>query len=125
MTFESFSKWKEEKAKEKEKKDIEDKAKREADIKSGKAMRSGREMFVYNPELFVDDEGVIDFTEFEPEEKDEGPVVTLSATGTSISAVTSNGPKSADGEPEAKESGKVEVEEDLFLEDDIPDEDED
>eukprot|EP01098_Paradermamoeba_levis_P005267 TRINITY_DN2233_c0_g2_i1.p1 TRINITY_DN2233_c0_g2~~TRINITY_DN2233_c0_g2_i1.p1 ORF type:complete len:370 (-),score=161.94 TRINITY_DN2233_c0_g2_i1:42-1151(-) len=84
VTLELFLKWKEEKIKQKQKKMEEDESKRKADLKVGKTSMSGREMFIFNPELFVDDEDALD--EYEQQE-DEGPVVELSATATSISAV--------------------------------------
>ena len=34
-------------------------------------MRSGRDLFVFNPDLFIDDENVMDVQELEPEVKNE------------------------------------------------------
>jgi hypothetical protein len=67
LTKELFMKWKEEKMKKEEEQNKLDEAQRQQDIKSGKAMRSGREMFMFNPDLFVDEEGVLDTEELEPE----------------------------------------------------------
>lgn len=69
--MELFLKWKEEKKKKKEENEKNLKEKREADIKLGKVLRSGREMFVYNPDLFVDEENVFDTSLLPPEELNE------------------------------------------------------
>eukprot|EP01114_Cavostelium_apophysatum_P003681 TRINITY_DN1377_c1_g1_i2.p1 TRINITY_DN1377_c1_g1~~TRINITY_DN1377_c1_g1_i2.p1 ORF type:complete len:368 (+),score=152.10 TRINITY_DN1377_c1_g1_i2:166-1269(+) len=120
ITKESFLKWKEDKKKEKTEKQKADKDKRDADIKAGRTMRSGREMFDYNPELFQDDidADVVDIAEL-PEEQNEGPVITIDVTGTSIKTTVTN----QEGEEEEGEEneGKQEIQEDLFVEDDIPD----
>jgi len=77
VTLETFKKWKEDKIirKAQEAKTAEEK--RLADIKAGKTSMSGREMFVFNPDLFVDDESATDinaiFTELGDEQEDEGP----------------------------------------------------
>ncbi len=128
-----------------------DREKREQDIKQGKAMRSGREMFMFNPDLFVDEEDVMDTSILEPEDDDEAPAIVLEATGTSISArvIRAGNNKQqkkeekkgeeggeeeeADGDEEEDNSGGedengkeeeedgVAVNEDLFVEEDIPD----
>jgi len=86
-----FLRWKEEKKKQREQEVAEQKKKREENIKVGKDMRSGREMFEFNPNLFVDDEDVIDTSELQPEgDEDEGPVYVLEATGTSLTRKTLN-----------------------------------
>jgi len=125
ITLENFLAWKEEKKKEK----LEQEKARNVEIKTGKAMRSGREMFTFNPELFKDDEDadVVDFEGLEPEDKYEGPVVIIDATGTSIRRII----KTEDGEEYDDTNGKKEetnqdqkssnVQEELFVEDDIPD----
>eukprot|EP01133_Synstelium_polycarpum_P016095 gene16095-19152_t len=68
VTLETFTKWKEEKRIQKLSlaKDAEEK--RIADIKAGKTSMSGREMFVFNPDLFVDDDSAIDVTSKEYEQ---------------------------------------------------------
>jgi len=149
LTLELFLKWKQEKKKEKEKKMEQERAKREEDVKSGKTMRSGREMFIFNPDLFVDEEGVIDVGELDPNEnKDEGPVINIEVSETSITTrITNaeddnhsgkeemsdgengqqsgsdqeNGNENSEGENGQEENG-VEVKEELFREDEIPDE---
>lgn len=70
MTLEIFLKWKEEKKQKKEMEALESKRKREEAIKLGKAMRSGREIFEFNPELFVDDDDVFDTEELGENEED-------------------------------------------------------
>ncbi|EFA82915.1 CCCH-type zinc finger-containing protein [Heterostelium album PN500] len=71
VTLETFLKWKEEKRIQKEKAAKEAEEKRAADIKAGKTSMSGREMFVYNPDLFIDDEAAIDVKDKEYEEPEE------------------------------------------------------
>jgi len=142
LTLELFLKWKQDKKKEKEEKLASDKVQRETDIRSGKAMRSGREMFIFNPDLFVDDDGAVDVTELEPEKEDEGPVIELEIGETSIKTRITNaetseqhqdsgGEGSSQEEPEEKEetedqteNGKSEIQENLFTEEDIPESDE-
>mmetsp|Transcript_22685 Transcript_22685/g.31586 ORF Transcript_22685/g.31586 Transcript_22685/m.31586 type:complete len:410 (-) Transcript_22685:42-1271(-) len=158
LTLELFLKWKEEKKKERDEKEKQDREKRENEVKTGKAMRSGREIFMYNPDLFVDDDDVLDTEELEPEEEDEH-VINIQATGTSISLnITGNtnankkgktmqeemeedpffqasydeGPEdnnnnnneTQDVDELASKVDGVQVQEELFNEDDIPDEDE-
>ncbi|PRP80333.1 CCCH-type zinc finger-containing protein [Planoprotostelium fungivorum] len=136
LTRETFEKWKADKKKAKEEKELAEKSQRDADIKSGKTMRSGRDLFLYNPDLFVDDENVFETEGLEPEEDDE-PAIHLSATGTSITSTKTGGEGSfiaydADGNlitnvsnKEEKETvekvAKLDVNEELFNEDDIPD----
>jgi len=75
VTKENFLKWKAEKKRKKElaKKEAEDK--RLADIKAGRTVMSGREMFVFNPDMFVDDDAALDIDdnlgENEPDQEDE------------------------------------------------------
>jgi len=145
LTLELFLKWKDEKKKEKEDDEKEQQQKRDADIKSGRIMRSGREMFVYNPDLFVDDEDVLDTALLPEEKEDEGPIIRIEVSGTSISTRTENEynddgdeveseeqigngkEEESDGEEketeEGEENGTGEIEESLFVEEDIPDED--
>lgn len=58
VTFETFMEWKKKKERE------EEKAKAEA-ATSGKQQMSGRELFVYDPSLFVDDDGAADGDTYE------------------------------------------------------------
>lgn len=60
VTLENFLKWKEEKKRKKEQVRKEAEEKRLADIKAGKTLMSGREMFVFNPDVFVDDDEAAD-----------------------------------------------------------------
>jgi len=103
LTLELFLKWKEEKKTEKEKNEKEISAKRDADIKSGKIMRSGREMFIYNPDLFVDDEDVLDTDELPQEKEDEGPIIRIEVSGTSINTRTENGKENGEENGEENE----------------------
>jgi len=149
LTLELFLKWKEEKKKQFEDAQKEQSIKREADIRSGKVMRSGREMFVFNPSLFVDDDDVLDTTELPVEKEDEVQVIRIEVSGTSITRRTENGEEEeqedgeegvqeessgeegmergskeeeSDGENEnQKEEPPIMIEESLFVEEDIPD----
>jgi hypothetical protein len=80
-------------------------------------MRSGREMFEFNPDLFRDEEDVLDADELEPEleEEDQGPIRTIDVTETSIKTTVTNS---------IEENGKEIVDETLFNEEEIPEEDE-
>lgn len=101
-------KWKEEKIKKLEEAKAAERAKRESDIKSGKVMRSGREMFVFNPDVFnIDDDDVMDMSELEPDESDDGPVINIDVTGTSITT-TRRGFDDEDGEGNDEGNGEDE-----------------
>jgi len=112
LTLELFLKWKQEKKQKLEQRAKDDALAREADIKSGKIMRSGREMFQFNPDLFVDEEDTLDYSTMaaEPEETD-GPIHILEATGTSLSRKDIEGMK----------NGKEDINEELFQEEELPD----
>jgi len=115
LTLDLFLKWKAEKKKQKEDADKVAREKREQDIRSGKAMRSGREMFDFNPDLFKDEDDVLDTEELEPEpEQDDGPIIDIDVTGTSIKTTVTH--------PDETEQNTEN--EELFKEEDIPDEDE-
>jgi len=85
VTIERFLAWKA--ARDKAKKEAQEKAdeKRKSDIKSGKAQMSGREIFMQNPELFIDDDEAVTADDFKPEEDVQETILTV--TGTSITAV--------------------------------------
>eukprot|EP01113_Clastostelium_recurvatum_P009785 TRINITY_DN1475_c0_g1_i4.p1 TRINITY_DN1475_c0_g1~~TRINITY_DN1475_c0_g1_i4.p1 ORF type:complete len:367 (+),score=145.66 TRINITY_DN1475_c0_g1_i4:47-1147(+) len=74
VTLETFLVWKEQKRKRKEEEAKAAEDKRQADIKAGRTVMSGREMFVFNPDLFVDDEAATDFdiSELGPDDEDDG-----------------------------------------------------
>eukprot|EP01097_Dermamoeba_algensis_P004240 TRINITY_DN2800_c0_g1_i1.p1 TRINITY_DN2800_c0_g1~~TRINITY_DN2800_c0_g1_i1.p1 ORF type:complete len:380 (-),score=140.34 TRINITY_DN2800_c0_g1_i1:176-1315(-) len=136
LTLELFLKWKADKVIQKKKKEEEEEAKRKAELKPGKVgQMSGREMFTFNPELFIDDDDAID--EYEQVENIDGPIIELSATGTSISLNIKEGGGQEDKEREnedgeshqngeengevediADKLGGVEVDESLFTEED-------
>lgn len=148
VTLETFLEWKKRKKQKREADLMEVERKKSEDIKSGKKIMSGRDLFTYNPDLFVDDEegGALDMDEY-AEQTDDNEV-ELEITATSIvrhvKEKTANGEDgseegSADGEDnheasnesggeqqEENESGdekEVPVDESLFLEDeDVPEE---
>jgi len=70
LTLELFLKWKADKRKQQTEADKVAKEKRDSDIKAGKAMRSGREIFEFNPDLFKDEDDVLDTEELEPEQEE-------------------------------------------------------
>jgi len=115
LTLENFLKWKEEKKRKKEEKQKESRSQREIDLKSGKAMRSGREVFEFNPDLFIDEEDVMETEQFESETQDEGPIIKIEVTPTSIrTTITNNNSEENDQKSNGKEEGVI-VEESLFV----------
>jgi len=148
ITLESFLKWRENKKKENEVKAKDEREKKENEQKShGKSMRSGREVFIFNPNLFIDDDDgdVIDISEL-PQEELDGPIINIDVTGTSIrtritndeeneneddddndddeendTAYDDDGELINDGKDEIVDEVATAVQEDLFVEDDIPD----
>lgn len=117
LTLELFLKWKEDKKKSKEAKiaaEIQQAKKDSTDSRANKAMRSGRALFTFNPDLFMDDEDadVVDLDELPQEDRIDGPIIELDVTGTSIRTTITNA---------GKEEQEEDVQEDLFVEDDIPD----
>jgi len=103
VTKELFLAWKANR--EKSKREEQEKAieKRKADIKSGKIQMSGREIFMQNPELFIDDDEAAGVEVFTPEFKLNETVLTV--TGTSITAVKKDNDKEKEkvGEEEPKD----------------------
>jgi len=60
VTKERFMKWKADKAAARAKAEAEAATERAKEIKAGRAHRSGRELFVFNPDLFIDDDDAAD-----------------------------------------------------------------
>lgn len=70
VTPETFAKWK--KAQRKKKNIKKAKAKKEAVKKNaGRAMMSGRDLFAFNPDVFVDDEDAVDEIDFSDEDVED------------------------------------------------------
>jgi len=115
VTKENFLIWKEEKRKKKEeaRKIAEDK--RMADIKAGKTVMSGREMFVFNPDVFVDDDAALEI-----DDEDLGENGPTDEIETSTDYFGNN----QEGESEG-DALTVEVNRSLFVDDDIPDDEDD
>ena len=107
ITEERFLAWKKKKADEKEAADKAKRKQRKADIKSGVASMSGREMFAANPEMFVDDDLAEDIKREEEEDDPSVPVNIITATGTSIT-------RTAVKKETKEEPASVEVDESLF-----------
>jgi len=143
VTLENFLEWKRRKKAKKEADIVEAERKKSEDIKTGKKIMSGRDLFIYNPDLFMDDEeGAMETQEYAEQVEDNE--IELEITETSIirhvhekkegeegSENDSEGAsdreqdenESGDEQP-AEESGgekEVTVDESLFLEDeDVP-----
>jgi len=126
VTHENFLKWKAEKKRKKEETRKAAEEKRLADIKAGRTAMSGREMFVYNPDVFVDDDEAADDTAYEqedlyeqveaPSEEDQDEYQG-NGEGEETTTTTANG----DGQVD---NLAVQVNESLFVNgdiDDIPD----
>eukprot|EP01100_Stratorugosa_tubuloviscum_P012229 TRINITY_DN570_c1_g1_i1.p1 TRINITY_DN570_c1_g1~~TRINITY_DN570_c1_g1_i1.p1 ORF type:complete len:421 (-),score=226.03 TRINITY_DN570_c1_g1_i1:153-1415(-) len=158
VTLEKFVEWKEAKRKKKEEEQAEQlKAKMASKNKSG---LSGREMFVFNPELFIDDDEAFGKDALEAEQDDfadnvphnyvtvtdtsisltrinkidNDSTTTITTTTTSTTSTTSttttneNGDQNENGNQESQTLTNIiteEVNESLFNEEDLPDEDED
>jgi len=130
VTLENFLKWKEEKKKKKEEARKVAEEKRLADIKAGKTAMSGREMFVFNPDVFVDDDEAVDddayqqednFEPIETDDQDNENGYEEDEDGTTTTTTTTTGDEQVD-------NLAVQVNESLFANgdiDDIPDDEED
>eukprot|EP01111_Echinosteliopsis_oligospora_P004143 TRINITY_DN1655_c0_g1_i1.p1 TRINITY_DN1655_c0_g1~~TRINITY_DN1655_c0_g1_i1.p1 ORF type:complete len:360 (-),score=150.73 TRINITY_DN1655_c0_g1_i1:118-1197(-) len=115
VTLETFKKWKEDKRKKKEDSERAAEEKRQADIKAGRTQMSGREMFVFNPEMFVDDDEAVDDDAYEreddivaPDMDDDGQTGYLGNDDDTTTTTTST-------------STDAGVDASLFAEEDIPD----
>jgi hypothetical protein len=127
VTLERFLKWKADKRVRLDK----ERAERDKDQpkeKMNRSMMSGREMFVFNPDLFVDDDEAFDAKEYEHEEEQYDSSVPhniITATATSITRTAVNVNATKEGEEEGEENaegGDGAVDESLFADaGDIPD----
>lgn len=96
VTKENFMKWSADKAAQKKKDAEEADKKRKAELKSGRTPMSGKEMFEYHPELFVDDDEAFqadDYVNNNPDEAGVVPEIIVTATGTSITLTRKERPK--------------------------------
>lgn len=97
VTKENFEKWLADKEARKKAEAEEAEKKRKAEIKAGRTPMSGKEMFEYHPELFVDDDEAFqadDYVNDNPDEAGEAPEIIVTATGTSITrSVVTRKPK--------------------------------
>jgi len=117
VTKENFLKWKEEKKRKKEeaRKAAEDK--RMADIKAGKTAMSGREMFVFNPDVFVDDDAALEIDDEDLGENGDTEIIE-----SALPDYFGNNQEVSQEESEGNALA-VEVNQSLFVDDDIPDDD--
>jgi hypothetical protein len=72
--LENFNEWKKKRKDKQAQEEATKKKDREAQVKAGKLVASGRELFVYNPDLFRDDDNArddIDYTAREEQEDDD------------------------------------------------------
>jgi len=144
VTLESFLEWKKRKKQKKEAEILEAERKKSEDIKAGKKIMSGRDLFTYNPDLFVDDEeGAMETQEYAEQVEDNE--IELVITETSVirhvhekTEGEDENTNDSDGEQgkneenisgdeqsdnESDDDKDVPVDESLFLEDeDIPEE---
>lgn len=96
VTKENFEKWRADKAAKKKLDAEEAEKKRKADLKAGRTPMSGKEMFAYHPELFVDDDEAFqadDYINNNPDEAGVVPEIVVTATGTSITLTRKERPK--------------------------------
>eukprot|EP00026_Physarum_polycephalum_P009932 Phypoly_transcript_10070.p1 GENE.Phypoly_transcript_10070~~Phypoly_transcript_10070.p1 ORF type:complete len:363 (+),score=111.53 Phypoly_transcript_10070:49-1137(+) len=115
VTLETFLAWKAEKKRKKEEARKAAEEKRLADIKAGKTAMSGREMFVFNPDVFVDDDEAADDDTYKADEDYQAPDESYKNN------------ENDDEEGTTVDNLNVQVNESLFLNgdiDDIPDDEE-
>jgi hypothetical protein len=113
----TFAEWKARKKREKELEDQQKNSKRLADIKSGKAAKTGRELIDFNPELFVDDADAAEKIERE-EPEDLLEDVEAEALPGQLAGLSVGGSSSSGGD-------NVPIDESLFQAEDLPDDDDD
>lgn len=70
MTAELFNRWKAEQEEVREKRHAEEERIKEGNLRLGKLVPSGKDLFVYNPDLFVDDEEALEYDYHAREEAD-------------------------------------------------------
>jgi len=126
VTLDTFLAWKKRKAEEKDKREQEVAEQRKSDIKSGKSKMNGREMFSFNPDLFVDDDAAADDEDYEIDQDPDVHELIVDVSGTSIS-LTAAAAAAPPGELEATIAAleSADIDEDLFAEDDDDDDDND
>jgi len=122
VSLERFLKWKEDKRKKKDQDRIDAEIKRKQDIKTGKTVMSGREMFVFNPDLFVDDEEALDESGYEIQEEAIDPnvphnVITVTETSITLTRKTANGESNFDDNQTEDENIDLQKEKDEDEED--------
>eukprot|EP01137_Pigoraptor_chileana_P023015 Opistho-2@88653 len=117
VTFDSFTAWKKaRKERESAERELTNK-KKEADFKSGKALGvSGRDLFMFKPELFEDDADAADDTVYARRSEDDilAEEAARDAASAAAHARELEPDADEDNNDEAGPSGSVEVDEDLF-----------
>jgi hypothetical protein len=106
VTLERFLKWKADKRARLEK----EKAEKDKDTKEkvNRSMMNGREMFVFNPDLFVDDDEALDENEYEHEEEEIDPNVPHNIITATATSITRTAIKATEGEENASNAEKAE-----------------
>mmetsp|Transcript_43496 Transcript_43496/g.102315 ORF Transcript_43496/g.102315 Transcript_43496/m.102315 type:complete len:235 (-) Transcript_43496:113-817(-) len=126
ITKETFLEWKRKKKERLADETAEEERKAQQQRGGKPHQMSGRALFTFNPDLFVDDDEAAD--DYEREDDDEDVVEIKEVSGTSISYGVHGGHHAAadaavaaDGGAAVAEAGDVAVQEDLFLQGDVPD----
>jgi len=116
LTNELFLSWRAKREVDKRAKAEKDQKERAEALKSGRKQMSGREMFEFHPELFVDDDEAAAASDYLADPNDEQiPETILTVTGTSIVATRKGGGAGGD-----KAFAPIHIEESLFVDMDAP-----
>ncbi|VDO37922.1 unnamed protein product [Brugia timori] len=134
VTLDTFIRWKKMKLRERKKKIAEEEKEKKKNIRIGKSVgMSGRDLFTYNPELMVQDEGDMEGgiafeREFEEEYNDEAEIKAFEINERTFYCIDDEGHMLDDNlyddekwEETAVGIGNMEINEDLFNVDEIPD----
>ncbi|KAL3997473.1 Zinc finger C-x8-C-x5-C-x3-H type (and similar) family protein [Acanthocheilonema viteae] len=133
VTLETFICWKKKKLRERKRKIAEEVKEKKKNIKTGKSIgMSGRDLFTYNPELVVEDEGDMEggiaFERgFEEEDNDESEIKPFEIDERTFYCIDDEGHMLDDDlydeekwEKTGNSIGSMEINEDLFNTDEIP-----
>ncbi|KAK6105306.1 Zinc finger C-x8-C-x5-C-x3-H type (and similar) family protein [Brugia pahangi] len=134
VTLDTFIRWKKMKLRERKKKIAEEEKEKKKNIRIGKSVgMSGRDLFTYNPELMVQDEGDMEGgiafeREFGEEYNDEAEIKAFEINERTFYCIDDEGHMLDDNlyddekwEETAVGIGNMEINEDLFNVDEIPD----
>jgi len=123
VTEESFAAWKKKRIEKKKVEDDEKKKAKEAAIKAGKSLSlSGRDLFTYRPDLFVDDEEAFGGDAYENRETSDGEQSDDEPRQYGMVSDDDDEEEGEDytnGGEGSSRSREIEFEEDLFVEEDL------